>query len=197
MAEKIYIGVGETAKSVKDVYIGINGTARKIKKGYIGINGVARQFYEAKNARVFNISPNTSYSGSGSASAAVGSDNFWVMRSSISYGGKAEASWILSGLKAGDAVQITAYQNASRQAPSNANSISWCAEPSSSYTFITKLYGNSYRTYSYTMTTDGKIKVESKSTGGLLCDTSISISAIAINGIELPRGSTGDIIVEM
>ena len=45
MAKAIYIGVGGTARKVKNVYVGVGGVARRVKKAYIGVGGVARCFY--------------------------------------------------------------------------------------------------------------------------------------------------------
>lgn len=49
MAKNAYIGVGGTARKIKDIYIGVNGVARKITKAYVGVGNVARLFYEAVN----------------------------------------------------------------------------------------------------------------------------------------------------
>lgn len=42
-SSKIYFGVAETARKVKDIYIGINGKARRVVKAYIGIDSKARR----------------------------------------------------------------------------------------------------------------------------------------------------------
>ena len=42
-----YIGIGGTAKKVKNIYVGVGGVAKKVKKGYIGVGGVAKQWYSA------------------------------------------------------------------------------------------------------------------------------------------------------
>ena len=42
-----YIGIGGTAKKVKNIYVGVGGVAKKVKKGYIGVNGVAKLWYSA------------------------------------------------------------------------------------------------------------------------------------------------------
>ena len=56
MAKTTYIGVGDTAKKVKDIYIGVDGVARKVTKAYIGDeNGKARLCYEGATMVTFRI----------------------------------------------------------------------------------------------------------------------------------------------
>ena len=43
-----YIGIGGTAKKIKNIYIGVGGTAKQIKKAYIGVGGVAKLWYRSK-----------------------------------------------------------------------------------------------------------------------------------------------------
>lgn len=42
-----YIGIGGTARKVKNLYFGVGNTARKVKKAYIGVNGVAQLWYSS------------------------------------------------------------------------------------------------------------------------------------------------------
>lgn len=42
-----YIGIGGTAKKVKNIYVGVGGVAKKVKKGYIGVGGVAKLWYSS------------------------------------------------------------------------------------------------------------------------------------------------------
>lgn len=42
-----YIGIGGTAKKIKNIYIGVNGVAKQVKKAYIGVGGVAKQWYSS------------------------------------------------------------------------------------------------------------------------------------------------------
>ena len=42
-----YIGIGGTAKKIKNIYIGVGGTAKKVKKAYIGVGGVAKLWYSS------------------------------------------------------------------------------------------------------------------------------------------------------
>lgn len=43
-----YIGIGGTAKKIKNIYIGVNGVAKQVKKAYIGVGGVAKQWYSSE-----------------------------------------------------------------------------------------------------------------------------------------------------
>lgn len=45
MAKKMYIGVDDKAKLIKNVYVGVNGVAQKVKKVYVGVNNVAMVVY--------------------------------------------------------------------------------------------------------------------------------------------------------
>ena len=45
MGKNAYMGIGGSARKIKQVYIGVDGVARAVKKGYIGIDGIARAFY--------------------------------------------------------------------------------------------------------------------------------------------------------
>lgn len=45
MGKNVYMGIGGSARKIKQVYIGVDGVARAVKKGYIGIDGIARAFY--------------------------------------------------------------------------------------------------------------------------------------------------------
>lgn len=45
MAKKMYIGVDDKAKLIKNVYVGVNGVAQKVKKVYVGVNDVAMVVY--------------------------------------------------------------------------------------------------------------------------------------------------------
>lgn len=42
-----YIGIGGTAKKIKNIYIGVGGVAKQVKKAYIGVGGVAKQWYSS------------------------------------------------------------------------------------------------------------------------------------------------------
>ena len=41
-----YIGVGNTARKVKELYVGVGNTARVVQKAYIGVGNVARLWYQ-------------------------------------------------------------------------------------------------------------------------------------------------------
>lgn len=43
-----YIGIGGTAKKIKNIYIGVGGVARQVKSAYIGIGGTAKKWYSSK-----------------------------------------------------------------------------------------------------------------------------------------------------
>lgn len=43
-----YIGIGGTAKKIKNIYVGVGGVAKKVVKAYIGINGVAQLWYRQR-----------------------------------------------------------------------------------------------------------------------------------------------------
>ena len=45
MGKNAYMGIGGSARKIKQVYIGVDGVARAVKKGYIGIDGIARAFF--------------------------------------------------------------------------------------------------------------------------------------------------------
>lgn len=45
-----YIGIGNTAKKIKNIYIGVGGVAKKVKKAYIGVGGVAKLWYTSESA---------------------------------------------------------------------------------------------------------------------------------------------------
>lgn len=45
MTKKLYVGVNEKARKVKNIYIGVNNKARSVSHAYVGINGIARLFY--------------------------------------------------------------------------------------------------------------------------------------------------------
>lgn len=53
MATNVYVGVGGTARKIKEMYVGVNGTARKVKKGYVGVNGKARLFWAPVEGPVY------------------------------------------------------------------------------------------------------------------------------------------------
>ena len=42
-----YIGIGGTAKKIKNIYIGVGGVAKQIKTAYIGVNSIAKQWYSS------------------------------------------------------------------------------------------------------------------------------------------------------
>lgn len=44
-----YIGIGGTAKKIKNIYIGVGGVAKKVKKAYIGVGGVAKLWYTSES----------------------------------------------------------------------------------------------------------------------------------------------------
>lgn len=48
MTKAAYIGVGNTARKIKNIYIGIGGGARKVIAAYIGVNGVAKKWWPTK-----------------------------------------------------------------------------------------------------------------------------------------------------
>ena len=50
-----YIGIGGTAKKIKNIYIGIGGTAKQIKKAYIGVGGVAKLWYRSQREWVWDV----------------------------------------------------------------------------------------------------------------------------------------------
>lgn len=43
-----YIGIGGTAKKIKNIYIGVGGVAKQVKKAYIGVGGAAKLWYTSK-----------------------------------------------------------------------------------------------------------------------------------------------------
>ena len=47
MSKGAYIGVGNSAKKIKNIYIGVNGVAKKVKKAYIGVNNVAKLWWSS------------------------------------------------------------------------------------------------------------------------------------------------------
>lgn len=50
-----YIGIGGTAKKIKNIYIGVGGTAKQVKKAYIGVNGVAQLWYSSQREWVWDV----------------------------------------------------------------------------------------------------------------------------------------------
>ena len=50
-----YIGIGGTAKKVKNIYVGVGNVAKKVKKGYIGVNGVAQLWYKSQREWVWDV----------------------------------------------------------------------------------------------------------------------------------------------
>ena len=50
-----YIGIGGTAKKIKNIYIGVGGTAKQIKKAYIGVGGVAKLWYRSQREWVWDV----------------------------------------------------------------------------------------------------------------------------------------------
>lgn len=50
-----YIGIGGTAKKVKNIYVGVGGVAKKVKKGYIGVGGVAKLWYTSQREWIWDV----------------------------------------------------------------------------------------------------------------------------------------------
>ena len=50
-----YIGIGGTAKKIKNIYIGVGGTAKQVKKAYIGVGGVAKLWYRSQREWVWDV----------------------------------------------------------------------------------------------------------------------------------------------
>ena len=69
MSKGAYIGVGNSAKKIKNIYIGVNGVAKKVKKAYIGVNNVAKLWWSSGAAAIpkyttsksFNINENNDW----------------------------------------------------------------------------------------------------------------------------------------
>ena len=54
MSKGAYIGVGNSAKKIKNIYIGVNGVAKKVKKAYIGVNNVAKLWWSSAKKGILN-----------------------------------------------------------------------------------------------------------------------------------------------
>ena len=52
MSKGAYIGVGNSAKKIKNIYIGVNGVAKKVKKAYIGVNNVAKLWWSSEYSKL-------------------------------------------------------------------------------------------------------------------------------------------------
>ena len=48
-----YIGIGGTAKKIKNIYIGVGGVAKQVKKAYIGVGGIAKLWYSSQKSLVY------------------------------------------------------------------------------------------------------------------------------------------------
>ena len=74
MANKIYVGVSNKARAVKEVYVGVSSKARRVLKVYVGVNNVARLAYSASTISIPTMTSNSAPSGTASSSS-VYSDN--------------------------------------------------------------------------------------------------------------------------
>lgn len=80
-----YIGIGGTAKKIKNIYIGVNGVAKQVKKAYIGVGGVAKQWYSSTPPTLSELFTDLQAVGYVSSSVSLGYVNFFAGRPSAYY----------------------------------------------------------------------------------------------------------------